>query len=151
MGQILCCISQKAQLQQYSIGREGREEQRKALWCSQLLCATAGGKVSTSIDQRSLRSPQSYRSFKISLSHWGMYNSKQSPESEVAPSTSGLSFMPSVTCKGEHKATPASCSHEGMTFRPSVAQHKLLGVARAFAGSPSLRKEIHFISVNLAV
>lgn len=54
MGQILCCISQKAQFEQYGVGRAGRGEQRKALWCSQLLCAPVGGKASTSIDQRNL-------------------------------------------------------------------------------------------------
>jgi len=54
MGQILCCVSQNAQLQQYGAGRGGSEEQRKALWCSQLLFATVGGKASISIDQRSL-------------------------------------------------------------------------------------------------
>lgn len=111
MGQILRSISQKAQLQQYSRGREGREEQRKALWCSQLLCATVGGKARTSMDQRSLRISQSYRSFRIGLCHWGTHNSKRSPEPEVAPSTGRRSFVPCVTCKGEHKATPASCSH----------------------------------------
>lgn len=64
MGQILLCISQKAQLQQYSVRREGWEEQRKGLWCSQLLCATVAGKASTSIDQNSLWTSQSYWSFK---------------------------------------------------------------------------------------
>lgn len=41
----LCWVSQQAQLQQYRVGREGREEQSKALWCSQSLCATGGGKA----------------------------------------------------------------------------------------------------------
>lgn len=107
------------------------------------------GKASTSIGERSLRITQSYRSFETRPSHWGMYYSKQSQELEVAPMAYPSSL---VSCTGEHKATPASCSDtRAWPPDPSVAQLKLLTLARAFACLPALRKEIHFISVNLAV
>lgn len=152
MCQILRCIFPKAQLQQDSVVRGQRGARNEALWCTQLLCAAVGGKATTTICQSSFWASPNYESLNIWLSHWGMYDSKQSPEPQAALSTGGPSSMPGLSGRSwSHFHFCQLLPYEGMTFRPSAAQLKLLGVARAFACSPSLRKKIHFNSVHLAV
>lgn len=144
-----CWVSQQAQLQQYCVGREGREEQSKALQCSVALCHW--GKWS--IGQRHLWTFTALGVFKsdcLTGAHTtqrGVQNQMLCTSSAGAPSTT-----PSVTCNGEPKAIPArNAPTQGHGLQTLHCSTQPIRVATASVCSPSLRKEIHFISANLAV
>lgn len=77
----------------------------------------------------------------------GVQNQMLCTSSAGAPSTT-----PSVTCNGEPKAIPArNAPTQGHGLQTLHCSTQPIRVATASVCSPSLRKEIHFISANLAV
>lgn len=135
-------------LQQYCVGREGREEQSKALQCSQLLWATGGDKAWI----RGIWEPSQLWELLnqiVSLGHIQLQ-----VESRIG--CCAQCWWPIhhtlLTCNGHPKAIPArNAPTQGHGLHTLHCSTQPIHVATASVCSPSLRKEMHFISANLAV
>lgn len=127
-----------------------RFTQMNAVLCT-ILCAGSPKKHSSSIGQRHLWTFKALGALKSDCLT-GAHTTRRGVQNQrLCPVLVSSPVMPFVTCKGTRPFLPGMLPQEGMAFRPFIAQLKPIRVATASVSSPSLRKEIHFISANLAV